>query len=55
MCHMPELLSVMFVCIIQDMGGRVLAEDIDMSSHAVYAASSHVERGGGFDREALER
>jgi len=27
MCHMPELLSVMFVRIIQDIGGRVLAED----------------------------
>jgi hypothetical protein len=52
---MPELLSVMFVRIIQDIVGPVLGEDIDMSAQAVYAASSRVERDGGLDMEAMER
>ncbi|MDL1958600.1 MAG: hypothetical protein LWW99_04380, partial [Deltaproteobacteria bacterium] len=35
--------------------GRVLAEELGVSSQAVYAASSRVERDGGLDAKALER
>jgi hypothetical protein len=35
--------------------GRVLAEKLGVSSQAVYAASSRVERNGGLDAEVLER
>ena len=35
--------------------GKVLAEELGVSSQAVYAASSRVERDGGLDAEVLER
>lgn len=35
--------------------GRLLVEELGVSSQAVYAASSRVERDGGLDAEALER